>query len=236
MTTGPHDPTRSGPPPPAAATVRFSRNEIETLSMKAARGAGMSWGLAEEAGFAAGWLAAQGIDGAGALLGLLDEGADRAALRPVVSGDCWQATGGRALCPIALGAALSDHGALPDGPLAVGALRTGPVSRPILVLPFLALLAESAGGAVSLTWPRGALTVGSSGVWPIEAARRLSAEAAATLEIGRAAALSAALAPRPLFEVSGATVAGLNALAMRTTVPASEASRRGAGATASDND
>ncbi|MBC7142231.1 MAG: DUF3726 domain-containing protein [Rhodobacteraceae bacterium] len=33
--------------------LRFSRNEIETLSMKAARGAGMDWGLAEEAGFAA---------------------------------------------------------------------------------------------------------------------------------------------------------------------------------------
>ncbi len=237
MTTGPHDPTRSGPPPPAVAKFRFSRNEIETLSMKAARGAGMSWGLAEEAGFAAGWLAAQGIDGAGALLGLL-EGADgrRTALRPEISGGTWEAPGGRALCPVTLGAALSDNGALPDGPLAKGDLKTGPVSRPILIVPFLALLAESAGSPVFLSWPGGTLTVRVSAVWPIEVARRLWAVPGATLEIGRSAALPAVLAPRPLFKVSGATVSSLNALAMRTTVPASEASRRGAGAVASDND
>ncbi|MEF9603350.1 DUF3726 domain-containing protein, partial [Paracoccus sp. PXZ] len=46
----------------------LSRNETEALCLKAARGAGMSWGLAEEAAFAAGWLGAHGIDGAGALL------------------------------------------------------------------------------------------------------------------------------------------------------------------------
>lgn len=236
MTTGPHDPTRSGPPASSAAAVRFSRNEIEALSLKAARGAGMDWGLAEEAGFAAGWLAAQGIDGAGALLALLDEGGDRTALRPVVSGDPWQAPGARALCPIALGAALSDHAVLPGGPLAGGDLRTGPVSRPILVVPFLALLAESAGRAVSLTWPDGTLTVRAHAVWPIEAARRLWAERSAPLALGRSAALPALLAPRPLFVVSGATLSGLSALAMRTTVPASDTSRQGAGAAASDND
>jgi hypothetical protein len=36
--------------------------------------------------------------------------------------------------------------------------------------------------------------------------------------------------------LSAETLAGLNALSMRTTVPASETSRRGAGAMASDND
>ncbi|NJO21709.1 MAG: DUF3726 domain-containing protein [Sphingomonadales bacterium] len=34
-----------------------SLNEIENLSLKACRGAGMSWGLAEEAAQAARWLA-----------------------------------------------------------------------------------------------------------------------------------------------------------------------------------
>ena len=36
------------------AGIRLSRNETEALCQKAARGAGMPWGLAEEAGFAAG--------------------------------------------------------------------------------------------------------------------------------------------------------------------------------------
>ena len=36
--------------------MHASLNEIESLCKKAARGAGMSWGLAEEAGKAAKWL------------------------------------------------------------------------------------------------------------------------------------------------------------------------------------
>ena len=46
-----HDPTASAttfPEHPALLT-RLSRNEVETLCLKAARGAGMQWGLAEEA-------------------------------------------------------------------------------------------------------------------------------------------------------------------------------------------
>ena len=43
--------------------MTWSLNEIETLSRKAARGAGLSWGLAEEAGKATRWLAAAGLPG-----------------------------------------------------------------------------------------------------------------------------------------------------------------------------
>ena len=43
--------------------------------------------------------------------------------------------------------------------------------------------------------------------------------------------------PAPdMCPLSAETLAGLNALSMRTTVPASETSRRGAGAMVSDND
>ena len=48
--------------------VRLSRTETETLCFKAARGAGHSWGIAEEAATAVGWLCAQGLDGTSALL------------------------------------------------------------------------------------------------------------------------------------------------------------------------
>ncbi len=40
-----------------------SLNEIEALARKAARGGGMSWGLAEEAGKAVRWLSDNGFPG-----------------------------------------------------------------------------------------------------------------------------------------------------------------------------
>ena len=73
----PNDPTRSGPPVPAGNSARLSQNEIEQLCLKAARGAGMSWGLAEEAGFAAAWLAMRGLHGPGGLLAQLRDSMDR---------------------------------------------------------------------------------------------------------------------------------------------------------------
>lgn len=41
---------------------------MKTVCLTAARGAGLPWGLAEEAGYAAGWLTARGMDGGAALL------------------------------------------------------------------------------------------------------------------------------------------------------------------------
>ncbi|WP_347311286.1 DUF3726 domain-containing protein [Defluviimonas sp. SAOS-178_SWC] len=237
MKTDPHDPTRSGPPPSSAASIRYSRNEIEALSMKAARGAGMNWGLAEEAGFAAGWLAAQGLDGAGALLALFDAARqDDKGRSPVIEDGIWRAPGADGLCPIALGAALSDHAGLHKGPMARGGPETGPVNRPILVVPFLALIAERDGGAISLNWPKGSLAVTAAGIWPMDAAVRLLAEPSAPLKIAGTLAVPPVLPAGPLSPLSGAAASGLNVLAMRTTVPASETSRKGAGAAASDND
>src|SRR4029078_635119 len=53
-----------------AAGMIVSRNEIESLALKAARGAGMSWGLAEEASVGAGWLADSALPWAGTLTAL----------------------------------------------------------------------------------------------------------------------------------------------------------------------
>lgn len=56
------------------AGVKLSLGEVEALCKKAARGAGLPWGLAEEAGFAARWLSAHGFDGAGLVLTDLEMG------------------------------------------------------------------------------------------------------------------------------------------------------------------
>ena len=235
--TDSHDPTRSATtyPTQPKGPVQLSRNEIETLCLKAARGAGMAWGLAEEAGFAAGWLAAQGIDGAAALCAHLQTFAPGVI---AVQGRHWQATGRAPLCPIALGAALDDH-ALLDASPATAPVTFGPVSHPVLLVAHLARLARASATSLMLTWPDGKVTIPVSGAVETAALTALSRVEVVPLGLAVAATTtpSPAFAPATaILPLGAATLAALNLLALQTTVPASDTSRRGAGAAASDND
>lgn len=114
--------------------MSFSLNEMEATAKRATRGAGYSWGQAEEASKAARWLCSQGMDGAGALARLLTLGltSDLAAHRPRQVDGMWQ--GDDDLCPLSAGPLLSDCTYL---------LKTGPVEMrdvvsPVLLLPFAA--------------------------------------------------------------------------------------------------
>jgi hypothetical protein len=230
-----HDPTASATtyPDRPAADTHLSRNEIETLCLKAARGAGLPWGLAEEAGFAAGWLASQGIDGAAALLNHL-EGITPSSLAPIsVLGRHWQGLSDGALCPITLGAALDDHAMLDAGPHA-GPITTNMVSQPVLLVPFLARMVKATGKPLTLAWQNGSASVTPDGHIDTYS---LSLRTHAALTISSFAGVAQPGASVPaIAPILAQVLAGLNALSMRTTVPASDASRRGAGATASDND
>lgn len=234
----PNDPTRSGPPVITGQGAQLSQNEIEQLCLKAARGAGMSWGLAEEAGFAAGWLAMRGLDGPGALLAQL-QGADGKAwheICPVVRSGRFQAAEGGILCPIALGAALCDFAGQPETAMQDAALQIGPVNHPILLLPFLADLARVLGTNLGLTWAEGHVQVTRDGRISGDAGqladeRRLSGDLSVQSALSEAPMRPGA----PLF-VPASTLRDLNTFALRTTVPASDASRAGAGAAANDND
>ncbi len=234
----PNDPTRSGSPVPAGKGARLSQNEIAQLCLKAARGAGMSWGLAEEAGFAAAWMAGRGLDGPGALLAQLQDATGRPwrEICPLVAPGVFQAEGGGGLCPIALGSALCDHAHLPETAMDETALRVGPVNHPVLLLAYLSDLARRRDGTVRLVWPRGTvlLTAGGGICGDVEIlARETRFNAELSVE-------GAALDPPPLpcapLYVSAEILSGLDAFALRTTVPASEVSRAGAGAAAGDND
>lgn len=215
-----HDPTRSGSPVPRHA-ARFSRSEIEAVCTKAAKGAGLPWGLAEEAGMAARRLAEAALPGPEWLLAYL-EGAHGAA--PAALGARWQAADGNALCPIITGAALSDQaGTLP------ASVTLEKVAHPGLLLPFLSLAAPL-GGALKLSWEGGEAVAGGEGI-----------DAPATMPVLADVTISATtICPRPWSE-SGRRVPlddwqRLNALLLATTVPATEASRAGAGAGTTDND
>lgn len=96
--------------------MNLSLNEIEALCKKAARGAGMSWGLAEEAAKAARWLSAQGMEGPALLAAQLrlNDGTDYAQLAPRIEADRWSSAG-RSMCPLIAGATLSDHAQLITG-------------------------------------------------------------------------------------------------------------------------
>lgn len=234
----PNDPTMSGLSVSSGKGTCLSQNEIEQLCFKEARGAGMSWGMAEEAGFAAAWMARRGLDGPGALLAQLRDAMGRPwrEICPVVAQGEFQAGDGGGLCPIALGSALCDHARLPETAMDKTTLRVGPVNHPVLLLAFLSDLARIRGAAVRLSWPRGRVLLTWAGgiVGNVEA---LGQETRTDVELSLDSAVSGdPPAPCPPLHVPTTTLSGLNGFALRTTVPASEASRAGAGAATGDND
>ncbi|KRW96234.1 DUF3726 domain-containing protein [Paracoccus sp. MKU1] len=227
---------KSAPATAPIDAVLLSRNETEALCLKAARGAGMSWGLAEEAAFAAGWLGAHGIDGAGALLRHLDAvgAAKFDQLRPWPQPGYWRAASDGVLCPICLGSALLDHAGLADGPFAAP-VQTDAASQPVLLAPFLAEAGARLGGAISLSCAGLALSLGA-GQPDTQALAALAGIATAPVRLAPSAFAPCPSMPMQPAAVSTATIATLEAYALRITVPATEASRRGAGAGSNDND
>ncbi len=194
-------------------TVTMALSELRSLITKAARGAGLSWGEAEEAGWAAEWLARRGMPAA-----------DWATL--------WLAARMEgAVSPVEVGILLADdfafasakyHKGLPDGLVAPGFL-----------LPFLHRLAE-AGSTLSIVSEQGLVArILSTGevlfgpCWqPQSSGWHLAKTDHAEQKID--------LARRPT--VSTSVLECLDGLALRTTVPRSEPSRRDAGSFGGDND
>ncbi|WP_299860104.1 DUF3726 domain-containing protein [uncultured Hoeflea sp.] len=230
MTEDGSDPIQSGFTPPPTDLALLSSNEAGALCLKAARGAGMSWGLAEEAGYAAAWLYTRGINGPELLLRHLNWIADRAYgnVRPAghenpVPSD------GTALCPVALGASLSDGCTIPQGTI-------GPVQVPVLLLPFVHQLAVSAASALRLRWNGGHVSVSPEGYVSGDmddlTALDVTELTLQTDDTSDVVPVSQ-IAPVPIRR---SVLSDLNAYAMQTTVPASSASREDAGSAAGDND
>lgn len=230
-------PGMSAAPTPTPTGPLLSRSEIEALCAKAARGAGMAWGLAEEAGFAAGWLSLRGVDGPGALADHLRwaEGRPWQEICPEVAAGIWTARDSGTLCPVALGATLCDFATLPQAALDGDGLAVGPVSCPAILLPFLAAMAQRLEHAVEARWPDGCIAVAPSGDMAGQVAE-LAALDRAQLTLRRATDTPGPMAHRGRVVCSQDTLDRLNALALKTTVPPSETSRADAGAGTSDND
>ncbi len=232
------DPTIQSPlplAPSAGETFAVSLAEIDAMGLKAARGCGYSWGLAQEAGRAARWLAAYGLAGPETLAALLDsEEGGLGAHAPKRDGERWFAVAGT-LCPITLGASLSDRAAL----IAAGEMvRAEAVLFPLLLLPFLSRAARDLDCCFRLDMRDASLLATPDGPccndWD-----SLSQCRQADITLAAAATSTEDLRGHGwrAYPVPGAVWQDLGQWAHRTYVPASEASRQaGAGAGRSDND
>jgi hypothetical protein len=217
--------------------MTFSLNEVEAMGKRAARGAGMDWGTAEEAGKAARWLTAQGLPGPELLAELLTRNERKSydELVPVSVEGVWQAKSGW-LCPLIAGAALSDRAA----EVAAGReFEFGPVAFPLLLAPYAACGARSRGAAIELSWSGVTLTISPDD--GVEVDGNLAAVATRTAESvhcrpgGKDTVTP--LAGTPGRAVDAETWARLSVFAHRTLAPATEASRlAGAGTRLTDND
>ena len=203
----------------------LSRSEFEAAAFKSARGAGMDWGLAEEAAFAALWLADHGIDGLTLLARHLGQFAGSAVQ---ITGRVWRSPS--RLCPIAAGAGLGDHFHLPQGPLH-GPVTLSDLSAPALILPFLAASAARTGAVVLVQWPGVSVVVSGAAAFPMTGAAALLADHADAVTVTAATAQGTS----PCLTTPPATWQSLQAHVQRSYVPASDQSRREAGAAGSDN-
>lgn len=198
--------------------IDMAHSELRTLIVKAARGAGLEWGLAEEAGWAAEWLARRGMPAADWAAGWLDA---VLAGRPD---------------PVRAGVEIADRLASGDWPTAPVALPQG-MPMPGYLLPFLhrAALCHGTvevvadGTRAALVTSDGAAVLGP--VWGDRAEEwQLRVAPAPPPPPPSAPALTARV------RVTPSVVECLEGLALRTTVPPSDASRRDAGSATTDND
>ncbi len=192
--------------------IELSFFEWRSQVAKAARGAGLPWGLAEEAGWAADWLV-HGLP----------------AARWVAE---WLAPDATGPCPVTFGAILSDHCA-GDPQANLPALPEG-LRAPGLILPFLSRCTCAGTGIAIVAEAEVLAQVDSTGeahaiALPIEAGQgwRLA-------RLPDAGTGQHPISSRPTIPI--ALVNNLAALILRTMVPASETSRADAGSVMSDND
>lgn len=124
----------------------YSLNEVELIAKRATRGAGYVWGMAEEAAKATRWLCSRDIDGGSELARLLKRELSQNPGKhiPIDIKGNWK--GMEILCPLMVGAALSDCTVrLKHAPIV-----TGRIASPAILLPFGANAARALKCNISL--------------------------------------------------------------------------------------
>ncbi|MCB1448765.1 MAG: DUF3726 domain-containing protein [Nitratireductor sp.] len=216
--------------------THLSLNEIEAVSKRATRGAGRSWGMAEEAGKAVRILHEMGLPGGELLAGLLEatDNLSEAAIAPSSLDGHWHAASG-VLCPVSTGATLGDIARDIAGGREI---RTSEIAFPLLLLPFVMAVASENHLALRLEWSDTSLQVSTNGIGTDASPASLLAPVSESLacHITPETEAASAFGP-PLHQMAQHAWEILNAFAARTYAPDSEASRlKGAGSSLPDND
>lgn len=218
--------------------TNYSIREAEALAFKAFRGAYLTWGLAEEAARATGWLLTNGFAGMDSIVLLLDENdsmpcADLGPDDPETNRRPRPGVG--ALCPVITGALLLDSAKH----IAAGSMvHAGPVAHPALLLPFAAELAKAESVSVQIGWAGFEALLGDGGAQIVRGCEKLSIARAQSVTVETKAARPIAQSiTHARVELSDASRAQLEHFAFRTFVPETEESRRlGAGGGTVDSD
>jgi hypothetical protein len=209
----------------------FSIGEVESLVLKAYRGAGFSWGMAQEAGQAAASLAMYGLPSVEQFAALLPQidGKRNSQLVPLMHIAGKWSNPSAMLCPVVAGTAWSDT----DQAAIELPLVLENVLQPLLLLPFLS------GSEVPVEVAIGdrQYLCGNRMVSELKAAQS-GFPGIADVELTRAAGMPEDTLPFTRRAIVDETAADLlNTFVHRTYVPATEASRlAGAGAGLLDND
>ena len=209
--------------------MSWSLGEIGALATKAARGSGMDWGLADEAGYAVKWLQRRQLPGVAALCRYL-------SWRQAGEITLWPDDTARDghYCPIATGAAYGD-GVFGDE------VQFARVRTPLLLVPFIALRAANSPVCLSMGNAIFAVTRDKFGFSKNDTAILMDASAcqicaASHDELPEMITIANAAISRVPVTAS-ACITVLNSFAKNTYAPATEASRlAGAGAGLNDND
>ena len=192
----------------------WSLGETEALARKAARGAGYSWGEAEETGQAVRLLHRFGMDGSAALADLLI----RRDSSPQIT------------CPVTAGIALLDGGSAPNPSQSI-------VTAPVLLVPFVLWHACKTNTPCRLDWRDTTLSTETDGTLLVECLNFDAAACAVTVTQAESCIGWSAHPDRTRATLQDRVIARLNDYAAKTYAPSTEASRQaGAGAGLTDND
>lgn len=216
-------------------SYRLTLAETETSLRKVARACGLDWGLAEEAGKAARWLAAFNLPGPETMLAHLQElaGKDYHAFMPQAGPQPWHASGGL-LCPIVTGAALADRSAqMLDGRV----FNLGPTAWPLLLAATVGQAARCHQTVFTTAWAGVRVSCFENGL-SIDGNRddllltRVDVVSCQQDDLSDPQQLPSTLA----YAIDEEIVKRINELACKIYAPATAASRAGAGAGLTDND
>lgn len=215
---------------PNIPTIELSISELSALVCRATKGAGFSWGEADDAADACIWLAQRGIENITPLLSVIT---DQSTCAPDLNTGFWQ--GHSSICPLRSGIILGDFVNLPKG-LAGGKLAIKQVQNWHFLLPFISRSAVSLGRDLNVTTETDALALFADGSIDKTPNKQNGGTANIEISIREITVTRPQLAKQNRTIITLKQYEAISALAMQMTVPTSNISQAGAGGSGSDND